>query len=567
MSEASPKILIVDDKPANLIALKSLLANVPAEIVTAQSGNETLALCLKNDFALLLLDVQMPQMDGYEVAELLRGDRQTRHIPIIFVTAVYAEEKNKLKGYDAGAVDFILKPIDDRILLSKVRIFLDLHQQKRTLSHQADLLEDKNNQLEQEIRQRRQVEQELRQAKQEAEAANIAKSRFLAAMSHEIRTPLNGVLGFAQLLISSALDEKQRRHVDTIIHSGQGLLTVINDILDFSKVESGAIHLEKIPFDLAPVLENVKTLLTPHATEKGVEMLWQIFPNVPTRLTGDPNRLRQVLLNLLGNAVKFTEKGIVSLYVEQVEVTESEALLRFLVDDSGIGIPDEARSKLFSPFYQADSSTTRRFGGTGLGLAISSGLVGVMGGSMEVDSIVGKGSSFRFTAQFGLPSTQAQSPQPKTGGDVQQPHIDNVRLLVAEDDPMAQSLIGEILERMGFAQVDLVSNGQQVIEKLAKAPYDLLIMDCRMPLMDGYETTREIRRLEKNTDTPPLPILALTANAMEEERQACFAAGMDDFITKPFRMQDLRERIQHLVQTRVQNTPCTKKTGHSRPPP
>ncbi|MBF0369796.1 MAG: response regulator [Magnetococcales bacterium] len=558
MDNSLPKILIIDDKPANLTAMKSMLAKVDAQLFTAESGNETLALCLKNDFALLLLDVQMPDMDGYQVAEFLRDEPQTRHMPIIFVTAYYAEEKNKLKAYCSGGVDFILKPIDTRILLSKVEIFLNLYNQKHQLQRQATLLEEQNARLERELIHRQEMDVKIQKALKAAESGNRAKSRFLAAMSHEVRTPLNGVLGFAQLLTNSELNEKQRRHVDTIIRSGNDLLLIINDILDFSKVESGVVELNKVAFDLGPLVEEVINLLTPRARQQEVELLWQFFPDIPTRLIGDPQRLKQVLGNLIGNAIKFTEGGLVTLYIKLKEATSSRAVLEFMVDDSGIGIPKEALDQLLVPFYQVDGSSTRRFGGTGLGLAISSGLVELMGGGMEVKSTEGLGSSFRFSARFEkptqqpLPSPIRKPATPPVDQHTQRPPVPfgGLNLLVAEDEPMAQSLIGEILVRLGFAKVEAVSNGQEVLDRMEAGRYDLIIMDCRMPVMDGYRATQEIRRLEKAQNfTTRIPIIALTANAMQEEQKACFDAGMDAFVAKPFRIEELKATIQKMVST------------------
>ncbi|MBF0293780.1 MAG: response regulator [Magnetococcales bacterium] len=395
--EELPKILVVDDRPSNRVALRVVLDDVEANIIEAGSGNEALTQCLYHDFALILLDVQMPVMDGYEVSRHLRTSAQTRAIPILFLTAFMGGHDHLLKAYDAGAVDFILKPIESTILLSKVRVFLELYNHRRAHERQAAQLAEHNARLEEEIRERQRVEQELIEARRIAEEANLAKSRFLATMSHEIRTPMNGILGFAQLLARTELTEKQTLYVKTIVDSGGNLLAIINDILDFSKLEAHKVTLESIPFSPVDELHKAARLFSSAVEQKGLVLHQHAGAGVPESLIGDPNRLRQVLHNLIANAVKFTEQGEITLGLEPLMVNEESATLRFSVADTGIGIPPDARSRLFAPFVQADNSTTRKYGGTGLGLSICNGLVKLMGGGIELESEVGKGSCFLFT--------------------------------------------------------------------------------------------------------------------------------------------------------------------------
>ncbi|MBF0181910.1 MAG: response regulator [Magnetococcales bacterium] len=395
--EELPKILVVDDRPTNRIALRAVLDEVEANVIEAGSGNEALTQCLYHDFALILLDVQMPVMDGFEVSRLLRSSEQTRAIPILFLTAFTGDHESLLKAYDAGAVDFIRKPIESVILLSKVRVFLELYNHRRAYERQAALLAEHNARLEEEIRERERVEQELIEARRIAEEANLAKSRFLATMSHEIRTPMNGILGFAQLLSRTELTEKQTLYVKTIVDSGGTLLAVINDILDVSKLEAHKVTLEAIPFSPVDELTKAARLFSSAVEQKGLVMRQHPGAGVPESVIGDPNRLRQVLHNLISNAVKFTEQGEITLGLEPLVVNEESATLRFSVADTGIGIPPDARTRLFAPFVQADNSTTRKYGGTGLGLSICNGLVNLMGGGIELESEVGKGSCFLFT--------------------------------------------------------------------------------------------------------------------------------------------------------------------------
>ncbi|MBY0437789.1 MAG: response regulator [Burkholderiales bacterium] len=418
-------------------------------------------------------------------------------------------------------------------------------------------LEGVNDSLKAEISERERTQARLIEARLAAEEASKAKSQFLANMSHEIRTPMNGVLGMTELLLDAGLDDTQRHYAQTIRSSAESLLRIINDILDFSKIEAGRLELDPSEVGLGALCAEALQLMGPSAGQKQLALDCTIADGVPASVRADRVRLMQVLLNLLGNAIKFTPAGSVKLGIARVDepaTSGDDCLIRFSVTDSGIGISDEAQARLFRAFSQADGSTTRRFGGTGLGLAVSKQLCEMMGGDIGLRSESGKGSTFWFTIRAPiLDATQASTVRadplpviPDRAAETLPPvSRSGPRVLLAEDSAVNAEIARAVLKAAG-CRVTAVANGRLAVEAWRSQPFDVVLMDCQMPELDGFGATREIRALEAGASVR-VPIIALTANAMEGDRERCLAAGMDDYLSKPFKRAQLHAVIARWV--------------------
>jgi PAS domain S-box-containing protein len=467
-----------------------------------------------------------------------------------------------------------LLPLNWDEWIAVVRNITERKASEQRLKDDAQELEQKN--------------EELEKALSAAREATRLKSRFLANMSHEIRTPMNGVLGMTDFLLGTGLNEEQQEYAQSIKRSADSLLALINDILDLSRIEAGKLRLHHAEFSLASTITETTSMFALQARAKGLELVSTIAPSLPESVVGDPGRLRQVLTNLLANAVKFTERGQVGLKADIVSQTREEIQLKFTVHDSGIGIPPAEQGRLFDTFTQVDESNTRKYGGTGLGLAISKQLVEMLGGEIGLESEPGKGSTFWFTATFGKPAQpntpdsgepkkvntrsrqtltprapaaksqtgtarrmegptveiSASAPAPASPRDASVRNDASMRILLAEDNEINQRITLRLLQKLGLA-ADAVVNGREAVEALEKRNYDLVLMDCQMPDMDGFEATAVIRSREGSSRHQT--ICALTANAMDGDRERCLAAGMDDYISKPVGLEKLRAALDRWI--------------------
>lgn len=664
-------ILIVDDREENLITLEGIIESPELNIVKAKSGNEALGLMLEYNFSLVLMDVQMPEMDGFETAEIMRSNERTKQIPIIFVTAISKERKNVFRGYQTGAVDYLYKPLDIEMLRSKIKAFIDFFKQKHVLELTTKELEN--------------TIKELNGAKLIAEEATIAKSSFLASMSHEIRTPLNGIIGLAELsLMDDDLSEIQFERIVDIKNSGESLLEIINEILDISKIEADKIELEEVEFSIRELIEKIVRLLSVKLFRDKLEFICNISPSLPDIFIGDPLRIRQILINLLGNAIKFTEKGKVSINISAKEISDNNLNVHFSISDTGMGIAKEKINHLFELYSQAGRETTRKHGGTGLGLTISKRLVEMMGGQIGAESEIGEGSIFKFnlplkkgkqktepwkidlnkkneeinilivnsceesaialndiftewkinsdiaykseeainliklseksgkkydvimldyyidsddglnikekinkllskdnsaaivlmvpdksiieSKEFSMSEIKHIITKPVLQNNLKKllinifndeieisgiarkqqkeikKEVSQLSVLLVEDQIINRKIVIQLLGRKGY-KVSIAVNGKEAVEKTKKEKFNIILMDVQMPVMDGFDATKQIREYEKS-EKIHTPIVAMTAHAMKGDKEKCIAVGMDYYISKPVNPEELYTTIE-----------------------
>lgn len=523
--KVTPKVLIVDDTPANLAVLENLLAGENCQLIKAESGEQALSRIKDHDFAVILLDMQTPLKDGFETAELIRGIEKSKNVPIIFITPSSKEQTYVFKGYELGVVDFLYKPLDEVVLISKVNAFLKFDTQRR--------------ELEEEIAHRKAVENELEKARIEASVANKAKSEFLANMTHEIRTPMNAVLGYAQILQGKNLAGDDKTSVDRILSSGNHLLALINDILDFSKMETGKTGQVVEDFDLTEMIRFLVGVFTPKCKSKGLIFEVKGIPKEHIWVKGDETKIRQILINLLRNAAKFTSAGKVSL-----EITSGKQdQYKFDVVDTGKGIPVESQKSIFEVFKQDKEGQAK--GGTGLGLAISKKQVEIMGGQLELISELGKGS------RFSLILTLAKGSGTKPFQEVMKPDQDVVRLapgfevkaLVVDDVAHNRDVLAKALSEAGIIVIS-AENGKEAVDMVRKFVPDIVFMDNHMPLMNGLEATSVIR---KEFPCDKIKIVAITASVSKKESRLNSNTQVDALVGKPFRVEEIFECIKRLL--------------------
>jgi len=662
MSEKTKiNILAVDDRLENLLTIETILDNPDINLVKATSGNEALGLMFDYDFALVLMDVQMPGMDGFETAELMRGSEKTRHIPIIFVTAINKEKKHIFRGYDTGAVDYLFKPIEPEIFQSKINVFIDLYRQRNALeeltlklentiselinsreklrqseekyrdifenanegifiiqqglikfynpktlqilaSEKTNLLGkafidfvypdfreslqhghfdklgkethdnrisvrviDENEEIKwveinsvvinwegepallnfiSDISERKIAEEEMKRARSLAEQASRTKSEFLANMSHEIRTPLNGIIGMTELVMMSNLEDDQKERLEAVKFSGESLLDIINDILDLSKIEARKLELDFVQFSLRGVIEKVLRPMSSKTSQKNLELILDISNGVPDYYVGDPVRLRQILFNLIGNAIKFTEKGEIKLEVRLVSEKNNNIELAFFIADTGIGIPADKMHNLFKSFSQADSSTSRKFGGTGLGLAISKSLVEMMKGKITVDSIPDKGSVFKFNIWLEISSEIMH----ESSSEIQ-PILKQKRVLIVDDNLNNRKILKGFLDYLEIENNEAY-DGKQAYDKIltnlgTKKHYDIVLLDYHMPVMDGIEMAKLM--FAENKIVPFPDIIMLSSDDVNLERSKLKDFGIKRYLIKPIFKDDLIRVLNEVV--------------------
>jgi len=522
MDLINKKILVVDDSLTIRMQIKGLLESEGYKVLLAEDGEKCLKTIKSEIPDIILLDIIMPGISGLDVCRTIKGDDKYKDIPILMLTHV-SDSENKVAGLRSGANDYVTKPF---------------------------VIEELNARIDS-ILKTKMLEQKLRFSRDKAHLLANSKSSFLANMSHEIRTPMNGIIAFTDLLLETNLETEQRKFIEALKRSGESLLVIINDILDFSKIESGNVVFEEIGFKIDQLLDDVTKLIAIKVGDKPIKVIKNIKKDVPTIFVSDPHRIKQVLLNILGNSAKFTQKGEISSYLWIEQKKANRAFLHFEIKDTGIGIPEDKLEAIFELFTQADSSTTRKFGGTGLGLSISKKIAMAMGGDCWAKSELDKGSTFHFTGWCKIGSVD--DIRQKKDENIELEKViakNNLQIFLVEDNPVNQMVAKKMIENMGN-NVQVAGNGKIAIEMFSNSnsAFDIIFMDMQMPEVDGITATKEIRKIEKKIGSEKrIPIIAMTANVLPEHEKMCIKAGMNDFITKPINKTKIFNGIQKWVK-------------------
>ena len=635
-------ILIVDDREENIVALEALLQRDDIRILSTTSPNDALKIAWDNHISIALIDVQMPEIDGFELVDMLKSNPRTKDLLVIFVTAISKESKYAVKGFGSGAIDYLYKPLDPYITSAKVDSFIQLAR------YQADII-SKNVELQNfsvvvknsadiicavdaqsfriqsinptvekilgykpaeligksiidraieaersafrkklgeiikdnlsfavfefqfetfdkrtiwaecrasyqnktifinisDISPQKSYLEQLVRSKDAAESSKKVKENFLANMSHELRTPVNGIIGLTQLLRKTHVNDQQSSLLELLETSSASLLGVINDVLDISKIEAGKFSIVRATNNLPEVVESAYKLLKFKADEKVIDLFLEIDTKVPEYLNFDSLRLNQILMNLLSNAIKFTDRGYVKLKVSVLQKTNDKVKIKFTVEDSGIGIASDRLSRIFDSFEQAEDDTANKYGGTGLGLTIVKKLAELKGGELTFSSQVGKGSVFSFTNWYDIANKPKQSNSNKAKLAKLEP-FENISVLLAEDNLVNQFVLSKMLSDWGIT-VEVVDNGRKVIDKLREHDYNLILMDTHMPELNGYQAAKIIR-VDFAEPKRSVPIISLSAAALDYEQEEAITAGMNDVLSKPFQPYELHEKIQKLLR-------------------
>ena len=531
------KLVIVDDKEENVLSLRALLSDVDnLEIWSSTSPNEALRYCWNQDVAIALVDVQMPEINGFEFVSLLQSNPKTWQILVIMVTAISKEDKFLLKGLHSGAIDYLYKPLNPDITVAKVKSFMQQVYIQRELKRKNEELERSHI--------------ELVKAKKEADLARKSKENFLANMSHEIRTPINGITGITAMLRNSPLNEEQSEWLDYLENASQQLLLIINDILDLSKIDSGKMRLDYTKTSFANIIKELTNLFSYKAEQKGIAFNVINDENLPKQILADSLRLTQILSNLISNGIKFTEQGSVTLETKLLKRSKQRVQIQFSVKDTGIGISSDAIDKIFQSFEQGEEGITKRFGGTGLGLAIVKRLVNLHQGQIHAYSELGQGSEFVFQCWFDEENSEA-APKSEKKQYTDLPPLEDVCILLAEDNELNSFMVTHMLNTWGI-KVDTVKNGKEALEKVENNTYNLILMDAHMPVMSGFDAIRAIRN-DSREHIRKIPVISISASVLQREQQAAYAAGADAVVGKPFDPVSLYQIIKTL--TEPQTTP------------
>lgn len=512
-------ILIVDDDEGNRYTLQRILERAGYRTAVSGLGEEALKMAGREAPDLAILDVGLPDISGYELGQRIKKLSKSLIVPVLHISASFVGTEATVRGLDAGADGYLTHPVEPVIVLSTVRSFLRIREAEKERARNLQELQAK--------------QAELEAARRTAEEANLAKSRFLANMSHEIRTPLAAILGFADLLKDAKVSASDRKEfIEIIRRSGRQLSNVIDDILDLSKVEAGKLEIERVPVSIPTVVADIKAFFVNQLVEKKINFAVTVGADVPESIVSDPTRFRQILINIIGNAVKFTKKGGVSVRFRMSRPN----MMEIEVEDTGLGIEPAQQQRLFEPFTQADASMTRRFGGTGLGLGLSKRLARALGGDLVLTkSEVGKGSVFTIRVSVVEPNQRRATP---TAGRRFPPNISGKRALLVEDVEENRILVKKMLAKFGV-EVELAEDGQAGIAKALASDFDIVLMDLQMPGTDGTSATRELRERGYRG-----PIVALTAHALSSDRERCLSAGFDDHISKPINVSHLVEVVE-----------------------